>query len=610
VEMGLVSGDDLPSLKPVPLALPGRWSFEPEALEERFLAGLWREQRFAFWFLWLFAVMGLGVYGGVVDFAHIEAGRLSPRALWFRGLGVFALIPLAVYVSLRRPEGARLRAALTSQMVIIGLIYSLLANEYIGVLEVTHRRFWYPLFGFFCCVLPVSLRGNLALVAGLLFAQGLVELSAEPHMHVLPSLLSYLMTIALGMAANQRLYGALRRRFVEAELEASKARRSAEAAQQLERELLRSQRIQLGGEIAAGVAHDFNNLMQIISAEVGLARSSSSSERDVEVCFEAIERVVQRAGELSGSLRDLGGRAECRPEAVSLNALLDRFRSTLVRALGSRVAIELDLSPQPLSVVADPGALEQAILNLSLNARDAMNGEGVLRLTTRFETDPEGARVILEVTDNGAGMSRDTQAHALDPFFSTKAQGQGSGLGLSMVQRFARLLGGELRIESEVGLGTCVSLKIPGELGSGEAGADTEPSRELIGGRETLLLVEDEPMVLEKTARFLERCGYSVLSARDGLEALTLFEVERERIELVLADVDLPAATGFELYDGLRESGSACPVLFVSALDVGRDFASLAMDPRVGLLSKPYRGLELGRALRSLLDGPRVDSRS
>ena len=572
--------------------------FRSAVIEQRFQDSLRQEQRFAFWGLWLFGVLGLALGGAVLDMQRPGFTAAAPT-LWIRACGLAVILGLGVMLGRQDLATARPRLPLLLLLVTILVTYTGVAIEYGLDSEVNNRRFWYPLLSFFCFLTPLRSGENLALACGLLLTHTVLERALPSGS--MSSLILHVAAAGAGVATLIRFQRASRQRWAGVLAEQGERARLMEHKQGLEGELRRSQRVQVSGQIAAGVAHDFNNVLQIIASQVEYARAIAREDPELSSTFDDIEQAVERAAELSGDMLRVGRRDQEVPRAVSINALLKRHVALMPRVLGRSLGFEVEACAESVRVVTKAGALDQALLNLSLNARDAMPEGGVIRYSTRFESGDESA-LILEVSDNGAGMDSFTRARAFDPFFTTKSEGRGSGLGLAMVKRFAESCGGRVDLESEHSVGTRVSLRLPGYCVDAESVSGEPEENELIGGSETVLLIEDEPAVRTQATRFLERCGYRVLEASDGLEALTLFETERSAVDLVMTDVDLPAASGFEVYDRVREGDADCPVLFTSALDVSSEFASIATDPRVDLLVKPYRGGDLGRSVRALLE--------
>ena len=322
------------------------------------------------------------------------------------------------------------------------------------------------------------------------------------------------------------------------------------------------------------MAHDFNNLLSVIGGHSELlAMMSPSDDRWRDSIAE-----IRRATELgSASIRQLlafSCRQILEPKVLDLNAVVTEAEKMLRRIIGEDVHLATVLQPRISHVRADLVQLNQVILNLVVNARDAMPQGGSLTLETR-EVDLDAANakthldarpgryVLLTVTDTGWGMPLDVQAHIFEPFFTNKAEGQGTGLGLSVVLGIIQQSGGHIDVESEPGVGTKFKIYLPTVQGPAEWPAQSARS-EVVGGSETVLLVEDEEPVRKITTLLLERLGHRVLKAENGQDALRLFEATREKIDLLMTDVVMPDLGGLEVAEALRAQDPGLRVLFHS----------------------------------------------
>ena len=307
------------------------------------------------------------------------------------------------------------------------------------------------------------------------------------------------------------------------------------------------------GQLTGGVAHDFNNLLAVIMGNMELLEEELNLETPA---LKAVLRAVERGSELTQRLLAYSRQQTLMPQKVDLAALVSGMTDLLTRTLGATVEIEIIEAPDLWLVSADPGQVENAILNLALNARDAVPDGGKLTIECRNEifdaaylaTNPEaiaGEYACLSVTDNGVGMSEEVQSRAFEPFFTTKEVGEGSGLGLSMVYGFATQSGGHVAIYSEEGVGTTVKLNLPRAMEVVEPVAidpanETAPVEDVIrGGNERVLIIEDDPDLRPLTVRILQELGYTVVAAQDAAEAGLLLEKEAV-FDLVLSDVVLP----------------------------------------------------------------------
>lgn len=376
-----------------------------------------------------------------------------------------------------------------------------------------------------------------------------------------------------------------------------------------EEQLAHAQRLDALGQLTGGIAHDFNNLLTVISGNLQLLEADAPEDPATRETLESASRAVERGAALTRKLLAFSRRQHLLPRAVRTVQLLADLSDMLGRTLGERITVTAECANDVPAVYADPGELEAALLNLALNARDAMPRGGRLSITARPHhvpgTDADarlapGAYVMFAVTDNGVGMRPQILARVLEPFFTTKGAGKGSGLGLSMVYGFVKQSGGHLNIDSQEGRGTRVELYLP-TAAAEEPGDDIQvpASRK---GHETVLVVEDEAEVRRVAMAFLRTLGYVPFEAGDA-EAALQFLATSPNVDLLFTDVVLGGdMTGFELAAKAREQHPHLPVLFTS----GYEYASLGIDPHAfgafELLRKPYRREQLGSAIRRVLD--------
>ncbi|MGZ8291478.1 MAG: CHASE domain-containing protein [Telluria sp.] len=375
-----------------------------------------------------------------------------------------------------------------------------------------------------------------------------------------------------------------------------------------------ARRLESIGMLTGGVAHDFNNVLQIISGNVQLLRMYESTPEKRARRLESIASAVERGAKLSAQLLAFARRQELHPQAVDLRRLLAGIDDLLQRAIGVEVALEVSSPADLWDVLADPAQLENVILNLAINARDAMNGRGRFeialenieldeaRLAALSDIRP-GEYVRIAARDNGAGMPAGVRARAFDPFFTTKPEGQGSGLGLSMAYGFVKQSGGHIEIGSEEGKGTTISIYLPRSAQAAAAESGAGASAEVAGGKgETILVVDDDLEVRDAAAEMLAELGYRVLRAADGESALKMLEGEG-RVDLLFTDVVMPGpvtSTDLVREATLRRPGLA--VLLTSGF--ARDLMDRVRDvvPGAQLLGKPYQREELALKVRQLLD--------
>jgi len=374
-----------------------------------------------------------------------------------------------------------------------------------------------------------------------------------------------------------------------------------------------ARRMEAIGQFAGGIAHDFNNMLQVISGFATVARHRLPDDHEVHAEVEQILRAASRAGQLTRQLLSFSRRPLSQARVIDLNALVGDMHRMLSRVIGEQVRLELRLDPSALRVRCDPGQLEQVLLNLCVNARDAMPVGGVLTLTvSAAPLDPEaaslhpelagGGHVQLRVTDTGVGMDAATVERAFDPFFSTKATGQGTGLGLATVYGIVRQCGGAVWIGSSPGHGTTVHICLPGTEASADL-APLPPAQALREGRgETVLVVEDEPMVRRLAVQLLERHGYNVMEAVDGDDGLRVYEGAAGSIALVLTDVVMPGINGVEMVRRIAAQHPAARALFMTAWS--GDAIPGSMQRYAAVLDKPFTPDALLTAVRAALDRP------
>ena len=381
---------------------------------------------------------------------------------------------------------------------------------------------------------------------------------------------------------------------------------------QLERQLGRAQRLEAIGQLTGGVAHDFNNLLTVImgNSELLLDELDDDAHRSL---VETVRSAAERGSELTSRLLAFARRQALAPEPVEANRLISDIDHMLRRTLGENIEIEFVRGAGLWSAMVDAAQLESALLNLSLNARDAMPEGGRLTIeTANAKLDDEyaaqaldvtpGRYVMVAVSDTGTGMDQQTLDQAFEPFFTTKDSGKGSGLGLSMVYGFARQSQGYIRIYSEPGEGTTVKLYLPradGDRASNPKPVEREAQK--TGGSETILVVEDNELVRQLVEKMLASLGYEVVSASDGNEALSLIEGE-DNIDLLFTDVVMPGGlSGRQVADRARAIRPDLPVLFTSGYTENAIVHQGRLDEGVHLLQKPYRRDKLATKIRRVM---------
>ena len=377
--------------------------------------------------------------------------------------------------------------------------------------------------------------------------------------------------------------------------------------------LEQAQRAETVGRLAAGVAHDFNNQLTAIGGYAEFLATSLAADDPRRDDVEAIRQAGERAAVLTHRLLAFGRRQMLRPTVVDPGEVAAGLATMLRSLVPAGVALALPAGPAGALVRIDRAGLEDAIVNLVLNARDAMPAEGTLAISTEAveieSDDPRlppaampGSFVRITVTDTGTGIDPAILPHILEPFFTTKPFGQGSGLGLSSVDGFVAQSGGFLSVESEVGTGSSVSVHLPRTTAAPVAAPPRTVRPVPVGGRETILLVDDEPGVLAVTARLLRELGYTVLEASDPAAALAIAE-SGAAPDLLLTDVVMPGMKGRELAAQLTDRYPDLPVLFMSGYDPETIFGDRLLEHGLQFLSKPVNRATLAARVRKLLDG-------
>jgi len=385
----------------------------------------------------------------------------------------------------------------------------------------------------------------------------------------------------------------------------------------LERQLAAAQRMEAVGALAGGIAHDFNNLLTGIAGFSRLLRDRLAGDPEAAEDLDQILLGADRAAGLTRQLLAFSRRQDIEPVALDLNGVVGDMLKLLRRLLGEHVEVRTDLAPGLPLVRADPGKIEQVLMNLCVNARDAMPGGGRLTIaTSAAEVDAESARALalprpgphvrLAVRDTGAGIDEALRERIFEPFFTTKREGQGSGLGLAVSYGIVKQHGGAISFRSEPGSGTTFEVLLPAEQGIPARQAAPGEERRVRGGTETLLVADDEPMVRGLAERALAALGYRVLTARDGAEAVSVFRREGGAVDLAILDVIMPGGRGQQALAEMRAVRPGLRVLFMSGYAEGQAVELAAGDAGTAFLAKPFGPLDLARRVREVLDGPQL----
>jgi signal transduction histidine kinase/CheY-like chemotaxis protein len=553
-------------------------------------------------------VIGLGAASLLVLWLLARSARLVPLAAWAAVLGCWGVATAGVVV-----HGTLLTASTSGIVVTVVmagvllrrrgllLVAVLCASTLAGLYLLEQRRFLPPR------VYPLS-AGDLADWLVLTAAAGL----------------SISWALGLEAAAAVRARRELQerrraedeqRRLVE-QLSAANESLRQEIAQResLEAQFRQAQKMEAVGRLAGGVAHDFNNqLTAILGYTELLARrgGEAAARHDLE----QIRKAATQAATLTRQLLAFSRKQVLQARVLSPNAVVHDMRSILSRMLGEDVQLEIVLAPDAGNVRTDPGQLQQVIMNLAVNARDAMPHGGRLTLETSNVTLDEtyarshvevkpGAYVMLAVSDTGCGMSEEVRQHLFEPFFTTKEHGKGTGLGLATVDGIVRQSGGSIGVYSEPGRGSSIKIYLPHVAASEESAPPREPPSPPRQASETILLAEDEELIMQLAERVLVRAGYRVLKARRGDEALALAAEHQGPIDLLITDVVMPGGvSGRDLAHGLSERYPALKVLYVSGYTDNAIVHHGLLDHGVNFLAKPFSVESLCARVREVLDG-------
>jgi PAS domain S-box-containing protein len=378
-------------------------------------------------------------------------------------------------------------------------------------------------------------------------------------------------------------------------------------------QLQQAQKMESIGRLAGGVAHDFNNFLTSIIGNVELALWDSDPKGEIGERLKEIRQAAERAASLTRQLLAFSRKQVLQPEIVDLNEVVREVKKMLGRIIGEDVVLETFLAPELGRVEADAGQLEQVIINLGVNARDALPKGGRFTIeTVNIELDEiytaghvgvtPGSYVMLSVSDNGIGMSPDVRAQIFDPFFTTKEKGKGTGLGLAMVYGIIKQSKGNIWVYSEEGRGTTFKIYLPRVDKDPVKEKKKELEREVHSGSETVLVVEDDQSLRHLVVDVLQRYGYTVLAAKDGPEALTLLGNSIGPIQLLLTDVVMPGMNGRELAERVEKIHPEIKTLFMSGYTDNAIVHHGILDEGIAYLQKPFAPEVLARKIREVLD--------
>jgi len=389
--------------------------------------------------------------------------------------------------------------------------------------------------------------------------------------------------------------------------------RDVTARMHLEEQLRNAQQLEAIGRLAGGVAHDFNNILSIIMGHGELLLATAGGDERARNGLEQIRRAADRAASLTQQLLAFSRKQVLQPKVLDLNEAVADVQKMLSRVIGEDIELVASLHPSLVPVKADPGQVEQVLMNLAINARDAMPHGGKLMMETsnvdvglELARDLElvhGAYVMLKVTDSGHGMDAETLVHIFEPFFTTKPMGKGTGLGLSTVYGIVKQSGGSIQVESEEGRGTTFRIYLPVAEGVMSKRQELRAGEKVAGGTETILLAEDEPDLRELARIFLEGYGYKVLEAAGAEQAIRTASVFPGHIDLLLTDVIMPGMSGSQLAENILKQRPQTKIVYMTGYTDDMVVQHKVLEPGVKLLQKPFGKAELALKVRSTLDG-------
>ena len=388
--------------------------------------------------------------------------------------------------------------------------------------------------------------------------------------------------------------------------------RDVTARVHLEEQLRNAQQLEAIGRLAGGVAHDFNNILSIIMGHGELLLASAGGDERVRNGLEQIHRAADRAASLTQQLLAFSRKQVLQPKILDLNEAVADIQKMLARVIGEDIELIASLHPSLVSVKADPGQVEQVLMNLAVNARDAMPHGGKLMMeTSNVEPDEKMARdlelapgryVMLRVTDSGHGMDAGTLSHIFEPFFTTKPMGKGTGLGLATVYGIVKQSGGGIEVESEVNRGTTFRIYLPAVEGVTRKPPEPSAGGKVAGGTETVLIAEDEGDLRELARIFLEGYGYKVLEAASAEQAIQTAAIFAGNIDLLLTDVIMPGMSGPQLAENILSKRPQTRIVYMTGYTDDMVVQHKVLEPGVKVLQKPFGKAELALKVRSTLD--------
>jgi PAS domain S-box-containing protein len=398
------------------------------------------------------------------------------------------------------------------------------------------------------------------------------------------------------------------------------AARDITKQKELEAQLFHAQKMEAIGQLAGGIAHDFNNALTVIIGFTNLMEMEMGEDDPLRVNIGHILSASKKASDLTKSLLAFSRKQIMNIHTLDLNQIIENIEKFLHRIIGEDIALKMIFHNDALTVNADSGQIEQVLMNLAVNARDAMPHGGVLTIESRYTLidvgfnnmhgfGEAGEYALITITDNGTGMDENTCKKLFEPFFTTKELGKGTGLGLSIVYGIIKQHNGFIDVDSKPGVGTSFTIYLPlskADIRENTGHVDEFPKR----GTETLLVADDDESILELTAKVLEQFGYTVISARDGVDAVKIFSENKEKIALVILDVMMPKMNGKEVLDEIRKIRPDMKALFVSGYTSDIIHSRGMLDESLEYITKPLKAQKLLQKVRDVLDGTKLHAGS
>ncbi|MBK9991987.1 MAG: response regulator [Verrucomicrobia bacterium] len=394
----------------------------------------------------------------------------------------------------------------------------------------------------------------------------------------------------------------------------TRRKQAEDERERLQGQLIQAQKMEAVGQLAGGVAHDFNNILAAMIMNVGLMRDVPGISAELRASLDEQHAFVDRAANLTRQLLLFGRREVMQKQLLDLDSLLGNHLKMLRRLIGENISVEFKGNPKATWIFADGGMIEQVVMNLVVNARDAMQAGGRITITTEIadlaapvaSSHPEaraGRFVRLIIADTGSGMDQATQQHIFEPFFTTKAQGKGTGLGLATVYGIVKRHEGWIEVESALGQGTAFRIHLPASSSTPEPGSRSPDFQQAAGGHETIFLVEDDESVRIAALAVLSHAGYKVITADNGEQALKIWSARQQKVDLLLTDMIMPEGlTGLDLVKRLRKDDPALRVIVMSGYSLELSQQGVLDDDGPVYLAKPFEPAILLRSVRQCLD--------